>query len=474
MDAETKSPEYWIDYEVEVGSKLKNAPTLREIQEADGDRITIPFQDPGDIQPAARLISYAPYFERKYVDLEVEHIWRKQWQIACREEDIPEIGDRTTYDIVHDSYVVIRTGKKSFKAYHNSCRHRGRKLCEGKGHGEHLRCPFHGWTFGNDGKLKWIPFEQEFPHVDKKHYGLIPVQVDTWGGNVFINPDPAAPPLKQALGPLVKHFRKYPQEERYTAFRVLINLNCNWKTAQEAFLEGYHVVQTHADGMPMFGSVSSQVDCWSEGLGYVSRLCTPGMTTDWYLANDVTPRQGLELYCAAYGMEPPPEGRGHDAVDARRYAAEAQRKRIEELTGKDWSHEPVAYWIDMAIYFMFPNFHPWWGEGIPWYYNFRPAGADPERSQLEYRMLLPLPADGTRPPVPDPIVVDFGEKAESYPELGPTGHIIDQDIANMEAVQAGMKAAPKGTDVATTSRYQEMQIRRFYEIYDRLLGLDES
>jgi len=144
------------------------------------------------------------------------------------------------------------------------------------------------------------------------------------------------------------------------------------------------------------------------------------------------------------------------------------------MTGKDWSKEPVSYFIDMAKYFMFPNLHPWWGEGLPWWYKFTPYHDDPTKSVLEFRMLLPIPADGKRPPVPEPIIVDFGQKAESYPELGAVGHIMDQDVANMEACQRGMMAAPKGINFATTSSYQEQQVTRFYEIYDKLLGLDTN
>ncbi len=475
MDAEVKSPEFWVNFVVPVGSTLDTAriPTLHDIQEKDGDGIAPLWREVGDIRPEPRMMPYAPYFEQKFVDLEVEHIWRKLWQVACRDEDIPNVGDRISYDIVHDSYFVVRTAENEFKAYHNVCRHRGRKLCEGLENGD-IRCPFHGWTYTNEGNLKWLPFEQEFPALNRDHHKLVEVQCDTWGGNIFINPDPKASPLADSLGPLTRHFATYPQEERYTAFKVIVHANCNWKTNQEAFQEGYHVVQTHADGMPMFGSVATQVDCFSEGKGFVSRVCTPGMTTDTYLIDDVTPKEGLVLFCKAYDLPLPPEDRGNDPVDARKYAADETRKRIETMTGKDWSKEPVSYFIDMAKYFMFPNHHPWWGEGLPWWYKFTPYRDDPTKSVLEFRMLLPIPADGKRPPVPEALVVDFGQKAESYAELGAVGHIMDQDVANMEACQLGMMAAPKGINYATTSHYQEQQITRFYEIYDELLGLDSD
>jgi nitrite reductase/ring-hydroxylating ferredoxin subunit len=475
MDAEIKPADYWVDWKVPAGAKVEDKLKLLGVLAKDNEPLPVLLETPGDLDPAPRAIAYDRYIDAKYVDLEVAHIWKKQWQVACREEDIPKVGDRINYDIVDLSFVVVRTGETTFKAFWNSCRHRGRKLCEGKEHGSSIRCPFHAWEYGLDGKLEWLPFEQDFPHVDPARYGLIPVQAQAWGGNVFINPDLTAPPLEHALGPLPRHYQDYPIERRYTAARILVDVACNWKAAQEAFMEGLHVVQTHADGMPIFGAMGTQIDVWSEGLGYVSRLYTPGATTDSWIEGQVTSRECATLYCTAYNLPPPPEDRANDPADARKWCAEAQRARIEEQTGRDWSKEPTSYFIDMAKYFLFPNHHPWWGEGLPWWYNFKPLGRDPDMSQMEIRVLQPIPQSGEQPPVPEPYHIKVGERAEEkFPELGSTAHLIDQDLVNMYAVQRGFKAAAPGAGYLTLSKYHEAKIRRFHEIYDRLLGLEDA
>lgn len=467
----TTENSHWKDYGKPMpGSKI-DPTTLQDIIASDAQPHRTPLHDIGSYDPPPRLIPFDRYLDPAYVDLEVEHIWKKEWQIACREEDIPNVGDRLTYDIVDNSYIIVRSKANEFRAFHNSCRHRGRQMCSGKENAENFRCPFHGWVYDLEGRLEWVPFEQEFPHVDAEHNSLVPVQLATWGGNIFINPDPNAEPLEKSLGVLVDHFKDYPIDERYTAMRILLHVNCNWKAAQEAFMEGYHVVETHADGMPMFGSAMTQVDIWEQGHGYISRLCTPGMTTDSYLSDKVTPHEGLVLYCSAYDLPLPPEDRGNTPEDARLYAAEQQRIRLEANTGKDWSSQPVSYFLDMAKYFMYPNHHPWWGEGLPWWYKFTPYGRDPDKSVMEYRMLLPIPKDGKRPEVPEAIIINFGEKAEDNPALGTTGHIVDQDMSNMNAVQRGFKAAATGAAYMTLSHYQEAKIRRFHEIYDQRLGL---
>ncbi|HKY19863.1 MAG TPA: aromatic ring-hydroxylating dioxygenase subunit alpha [Vicinamibacterales bacterium] len=448
--------------------------TLDEITAGDKGEKPLLLRDAGDVTPAPRLIPYDRYLDQKFVDLELEKIWKTQWQMACREEDIPNVGDRTIYEVATLSFVVVRKGPNEFAAFYNSCRHRGRKLCTKKDSGGNvLRCPFHGWEYGLDGRLSYVPLNQEFPHVDAHSSSLVPVRVGTWGGHVFINPDPAATPLEDALGVLIDHFKDFPLEDRQTAILIRLKIRANWKAAQEAFLEAYHTVETHADGMPILGSASTQIDVWSKGRALVSRLYTPVAVVDDYIAKSVSPRDGLELYCRMNDFDKPPKDRGHDLADARLYAAERQAKRLKKDTKRDFSNLPTSYLVDAPKYHMFPAFHPWWGEGIPWWYNFTPLGDDPDQCVMEIRILQPVPANGVRQPVPPAITLEFGEEPDKHPILSKTfvGPILAQDLRNMEGVQQGFKAAAPGHRYMTVARYQEAQITHFHEIYDRVMGL---
>jgi phenylpropionate dioxygenase-like ring-hydroxylating dioxygenase large terminal subunit len=462
---------YHIDYgKPDPGSRIEDVPTYADVLKADGDPLPPVFAEVGNHQPAPRLITYDRYYSPEIYAMEIEKIWKKQWQLACREEDIPNVGDRIAYDVAEMSYVVVRTAADEFKAFHNSCRHRGRKLCDDKGSGKHLQCAFHGWTYGLDGKLKWIPFEQEFPDLNRENYSLHQVKVARWGGNVFINPDPNAPAFESTLGPLARHYDDCPQGDRYTAISFRKKVRANWKAAQEAFNEAYHVVETHADGMPMFGSALTQIDCWEEGNARVNRLITPGMVVDPYINDRVSTHEGLRVFCSAYGFEAPPEDRGQTAPDARKYAAEQIQKRLEESTGRSYAGRPASYFLDMTKYVLFPNFHPWWGEMLPWWYRFLPLG--PEECTMEVRVLLPHPANGEVPPAAKRLEIDFDEMGKDFPELGPLGHLVDQDMSNMVAVQKGFKAAAKGEDFITLAPRAEAQIAHFYEIYDEIMGFD--
>src|SRR3546814_1412283 len=92
------------------------------------------------------------YYSREFHDLEVEKLWRRVWQLACHEDEIPEVGDALVYDIASLSFIVVKTGEDEFSAYPNACRHRGRRLldCPKKGL-TNFRCPFHGWSWKLDG-----------------------------------------------------------------------------------------------------------------------------------------------------------------------------------------------------------------------------------------------------------------------------------------------------------------------------------
>lgn len=220
-----------------IGTDTTGMMMFDEILKADGEVRSAALNDRGTYRPRPRSIPFSRYTDPALVELELEHIWGKCWTVACREEDIPNVGDRTRYDIVDTSYVIVRSAPDTIRAFYNSCRHRGRRLCYGPSSGDKIQCPFHGWTWNLDGNLAWVPSRQDFPHVRNEKFGLIEVRVERWGGNVFINPDPDAAPLADALGVLKQHYLESAQEERFTALRMHKKIRANWKLAQEAFME---------------------------------------------------------------------------------------------------------------------------------------------------------------------------------------------------------------------------------------------
>ena len=201
--------------------------------------------------PASRYYS-ADYFQK-----EVDHVWSKIWQMACREEEIPNPGDYHIYEIVGKSFIVTRTASGEIKAFYNTCLHRGRKLVTLNGCKEEFRCPYHGIAWNNDGSFKDNPIGWDFPQWEGKDLSLPQAQVGTWGGFVFINMDPHAKPLMDTIGTLAAHFERYDYPNRYKAIHVAKVVRCNWKVLAEAFMESHHAITTHPQLLPFLGDATA-------------------------------------------------------------------------------------------------------------------------------------------------------------------------------------------------------------------------
>lgn len=193
-----------------------------------------------------------------------------------REEEIPNVGDHLVYNVAGLSFLIVRHAEDGIKAFYNVCRHRGRQLVDRSGAGApHFRCAYHAWAFDLEGKLAFYPGAWVFPDVTAKQYGLREVQFDRWGGFMFINPDLDAAPLAEHLGGLTKHFETWPLHKRFSLYHVRKRIRANWKVSIEAFLEAYHLMQTHPQALPSVAEHATQYDIWDEPGAQYSRSTTP-------------------------------------------------------------------------------------------------------------------------------------------------------------------------------------------------------
>ena len=142
---------------------------------------------------AQHIIPKERYVSRDFFDLEMERLWPRVWQMACREEEVPRVGDFLEYVIGDQSILVTRSGTDTIRAFYNSCPHRGTRLATGVGNfatGE-IRCRYHAWRFELDGANKEVVDRDDFPpDMTDEDVALKPIQVGRWGGFVFINMDP--------------------------------------------------------------------------------------------------------------------------------------------------------------------------------------------------------------------------------------------------------------------------------------------
>lgn len=417
--------------------------TLADILKADGQPVPPVVLPSGVPVTMEGIVPFERYIDPKYVDLEVEHIWKKRWQLACREEDIPNVGDRLAYDIVDLPFMIVRIAPDTIKACYNFCPHRGRRLCDHAENRDSIRCPFHGWTWQLAGTLDWVPGPEDFPSVSASHHALTEVKVERWGGNVFIKPDPDASELEKTLGPLPTLFADHPMEDRYTVAHFRKTVRCNWKLTQEAFMEGYHVLETHWDEMPFFGSAYTQYDNWDDGESHINRLVTPSVVPDYWVKDSISPEESARQFCQTMELPLPEPGSIETFTQGRAWCAARRRLALEAASGYDLSNKPNAYFLEMTKCFMFPNHRPWWGGALAWWYRFLPVGRDPDMSVMEVRVKARIPKGQVAPPPPPIIELGPDERTDECEALGVVGHILHQDMSNLVEFQKGMKAAPK-------------------------------
>ena len=411
-------------------------------------------------------VSIERYFSKDWHDREVEKVWRKTWQLACRVEEIPNVGDHIVYEIVHDSLIVVRTGADEIRAYINSCLHRGTLLRAEGGCVKQFRCPFHGFTWSLEGKLISIPGDWDFPHVDKAKMSLPEAQVGTWGGFVFVNFDPACEPLDSYLENLPEHFAAFTLEDRYKAAHVAKIMPCNWKLAMEAFVEAYHVPYAHPQVLGYYGDSNTQYDVWS-GVRHVSRMISvqgvpsPAVTG---LAPEKTVEQ-MRRDVPFFAGKPIEVGAGETA---RAKLAQRAREKISRSSGRDMSALSDTESLDLIEYMLFPNMVPWGGQALPITYRFRPYKDNPERSIMEIMFLFSKAPDGTHPPPATMRMLGEHEKWSDAPELGSAAMVTDQDTDNLMRIQRGLRASRKPG--VTLACYQESRIRHYHETLDAYMA----
>jgi len=400
-------------------------------------------------------VSVDNYISPEFARGEAERLWPKVWQVACREEELAKVGDFVTYNIVNESIVVLRN-KDGLAAFHNVCPHRGRRLAEGCGKANVLRCSYHGWTFGLDGRNVQVLDRDDWDgSLDGEDLDLVPVRLDTWGGFVFINLDPDCESLSQYLEQIPDYLDPFEYDKLRYRWKVELHLPVNWKTALEAFVEAYHVSASHPQMLPIFGNDYTQSYALGKHshFGYwkdVQPLGTPSPRLKTAAPADPRPgvieffRQMEEDLMAIFTDRDyeaakkimdilPAEV---DAMTAFGTAVELGRQAaVEDGAGYPENLDFEKVMRAGADFTVFPNCATlFWFDGALWY-RARPDPRDPynpDKCIFDVWSLKRF-APGKEPQVETRVIED-GAK-------GGVCLILDQDIANMTEVQAGMKSS---------------------------------
>jgi phenylpropionate dioxygenase-like ring-hydroxylating dioxygenase large terminal subunit len=187
------------------------------------------------------------YSDPAVLRLEQECIFARSWQYAGCLEQAAGPGDYFSSFAGHIPVVVVRGQDDELRGFVNVCRHRGHIVVDGAGRRKTLQCPYHAWTYELDGSLRKAPRSEREPDFDPSSFSLLPVQVGTFGPLVFVNPDPDADPLEDALGRLPELVAESGLDLNRLRLRKRFDweIASNWKIAMENYLECYHCPTAH-------------------------------------------------------------------------------------------------------------------------------------------------------------------------------------------------------------------------------------
>lgn len=205
----------------------------------------------------AQTVPSSWYTHPGFLAIDNRHIFSKTWQYVGHLSQVENAGEFLTTTVAENPVIVVRDKQGVLRAFFNVCRHRGGPIeTSERGSCKILQCKYHGWTYQLDGSLRGVPQWNYVELFDKKDYGLIPVEVTTWGGLIFVSLDKNAVPLNDIFDGLGERVRKAGHSDRpdETLFskkqffrRVVYPVKANWKVYADNYLEGYHLPFVHPE-----------------------------------------------------------------------------------------------------------------------------------------------------------------------------------------------------------------------------------
>jgi phenylpropionate dioxygenase-like ring-hydroxylating dioxygenase large terminal subunit len=230
--------------------------------------------------PALPRIPGRRYTDPAFLALEHEYLWRRSWLYGCHVDEIPEPGHFLQWKRTGSPILIIHGKDGVIRAFYNTCRHRGAPVAKDeRGRVEGLVCQYHGWTYGLDGRLLNLRDKRDFTDLDMECHGLTAVSCARFGNWVFVNEDPAAPPLLDSLGEIPAMLADIQPAQVRFVHRKSYPVKCNVKVLLDAFLEVYHLKSIHQNTVDRFlDHRGTTITLWPRGH---SLMVTPNRRPDW-------------------------------------------------------------------------------------------------------------------------------------------------------------------------------------------------
>lgn len=191
------------------------------------------------------------YFDPAHHERELAAIWYRNWVYLCRARSLETPGSYRTFDLGTQQVLLLRDQSGRLRAFHNTCRHRGSRLCPaeaGRFASKRIVCPYHRWTYSLEGKLLRTSSLAEPEGFDPADHPLYDVAVREWGGFVFVNlAGDDGPSVERSFDRDSARLDHWPLEDLVVGHSYRRVLECNWKLFWDNFNECLHCPGVHPE-----------------------------------------------------------------------------------------------------------------------------------------------------------------------------------------------------------------------------------
>lgn len=217
---------------------------------ATSNSVSVDINQGWDPDPSRSLsLHAAAYTAPRWFDADQREIIGRSWQWLCHGEKLRTPGSYVADEIAGMPIVAIRDQDDELQAFYNVCKHRAHHLLEGEGTTQNIVCPYHAWSYDLTGQLTSARHTKDLVDFDIGSVCLDSVQIEEFGGFIYVNLDPTAAPLAEQSGDLGAEIAHWAPDvaELTHAHRLTYDINSNWKNVVDNFLECYHCHVAHKD-----------------------------------------------------------------------------------------------------------------------------------------------------------------------------------------------------------------------------------
>ncbi|MFT4977311.1 MAG: phenylpropionate dioxygenase-like ring-hydroxylating dioxygenase large terminal subunit [Myxococcota bacterium] len=206
-----------------------------------------------DLTGSASHVPTTRYTDPDFLDAELQ-LLQKSWAFAGLSGDLPRPGSYATLRLGEEDILLTRDAAGAAHAFRNICQHRGVVLAEGAGAAESIDCPYHGWVYELDGRLRGVPRPEGFDRLDRRAAGLIRLPLREQAGLLWVSRAAADHALSDWLGDIPERLSPYALEQMRPIQVADWTLPANWKVALEQAIDFYHVPTVHKSLVPHIAS----------------------------------------------------------------------------------------------------------------------------------------------------------------------------------------------------------------------------